>query len=225
MAIQRVGQDDPLSAGHTNSIVDQVNANRELGITNMMTQSGSTGTVGGYVPGGQRVRYFELSSALSPGSTAGAYIRNWDSEEEEYVTDLEADTFDVVDVLKEYRGRERDEGPDDEDDSGGTRGKHGSFGQAIQRHGQWEIEKLEPAALLIECLVDEAGDFETSAEEINIDAIVVIQPRGTAILMADVSAVENTTFDWEGDDDAPLYLLWHDVEEEWRPFQMRCKEP
>lgn len=174
-------------------------------------------------PSSATARHFELSSSHAPGGTTAAYPRNWDSGEDDYVTDTTADTFDVVDVLKRFRGRERDEGAPAEDDSGGTRGKHGSFGVAVYRHGRWEIEYVQPHATGIFCYVNDASGFASTDSTFGVDAVVVIQPVDTALLMADVATISNARLDWDGDDNAPMYLWWDDADENWHGVQMKCK--
>jgi hypothetical protein len=225
MGLEPPKQGEYLTAAFLQQLTDLVNAASELGLSGPNWASGSGGPVAGYAPSsGASVRHFELSSSHAPGGTTAAYIRNWDSSEDDYVTDTSADTFDVVDPLKRFRGRERDEGPASEDDSGGTRGKHGSWGVAVYRHGQWEIEYMQPHALMIYCLVNDASGFADTDATFGVDAIFVIQPTDTALLMADVGAsISNARLDWDGDDDAPMYLVWDDQDENWHPVQMKCK--
>ena len=163
------------------------------------------------------VRYFELYGSLAPGDTAQAYPRNWSSGAGDYVTDTGADTFPVVDVLNEFRGRAR--GVED--------GWAGSKGMAVKRHGQWEIEKLEKHAIRITCTVNEPEDsggyagFTSCDAWISVDNVVVTQPVDTALLMFDVTQVFNL-FDWDGDDNQTLEAEWNDSEEQWDGAQKDC---
>ncbi len=167
--------------------------------------------------GGGSVRYFELYEAHAPGSTTQAYPRPWDNTAGDYVTDTSADTFPVVDVLGEFRGRAR----------GVEYGWDGSKGMAVQRHGQWEIEKLEKHAIRIICTVNEPSisggeaGFCGTDSWITVDNVVVTQPVDTALLMAEVTQVFNL-FDWEGDTGQTLEAEWNDAEERWDAAQKDC---
>lgn len=161
--------------------------------------------------GGITEKYFELQDDHAPGDTTPAYPRTWDRDGDEYVTDTDADTVDVVDVLKRFRGRGRDEEAPAEEDSGGTRGKHGSFLRAVKRHGQWEIDDMQPHAMWFKADVDESGDF-TAPTDPAVDGVTVILPVDTALLMADVTQFSNT-FLWDGDDDAVIVGNWNDEDD------------
>lgn len=170
---------------------------------------------------GRRARHFELYDDLAPGGTPQAYPRPWDEDATDYATDTDEDTFEVVDVLKRFRGRGRDESASAEEDSGGTRGKHGSRGVAVKRHGQWEIEYLQPHATFLRCLVDESGDFTTSTLTVDVDTVQVVQPTDKALLMADVTTVENI-WEWAGLDDQRVIALWNDATEDWEMDMKKC---
>ncbi len=227
--IERVKLEDPLSAAHTNQLVDAANANAEPGIAGGMWSSGVHGATAAILPDvSTATRYIELYDALAPGGTAQAYIRNWDSDTSAYVTDTDFDTFEVVDVLNRHRGRARSGTPASENDSGGTRGKHGSFGRAVYRSGRWEIEELEAHALLLVATVNEPDDssdagvgFATSDTTIDVDAVTIVQPTDQAIIMDDIELVYNV-HDWEGDDNARLVAFWNDATEQWEAIMVNC---
>ena len=162
--------------------------------------------------------YVELYEALAPGGTAQAYPRSWNGTA--YVTDLTADTFAVVDVLKQWRGRGRDGTASAEDDSGGTRGKHGSFGHVVARNGQWELDDLSPHATGITCQVN---DSSYASGDIDVDTVVVTKPVKIALLMDDVTSVVNRHWDADTvDDDDPITAEWDDVLEKMAAIQEDC---
>ncbi len=162
----------------------------------------------------------ELYEALAPGGTAEAYPRAWGSDEDDYVSDTDADTFEVVDVFKQFRGRGRDETATAEDDSDGTRGKHGSFGRASRRHGRWELDRLQPHATGITCLVN---DSSYTGGDITVDTVVVTKPVKAALLMADVTSVVNRHWDPDTvEDDQPITAEWDDVLEKMAAIQEDC---
>jgi len=170
--------------------------------------------------GGTAVAHYELYDAHAPGGTSTAYVRPWSGSD--YVTDTAADKIEVVDVLKQFRGRARSAVPAAEDDVAGVRGKHGSFGMATLRNSQWEIDAMQPHATWIRALVYDTDGF-TGGATIAVDNVVVIQPVDTAILMADVTPANNIHL-WDGDDNAKLTLAWNDQSESWDFVQMDCKE-
>lgn len=220
MAVPRVNLGEPITAAGQNSLIDQSNANADLNLAGGFWESGVTGHTGGLQPtAGINERFFELASSHAPGGTTAAYPSVWDGEE--YITDTDADTFDVVDVFKRFRGRERDEGPASETDSGGTRGKHGSIGRAVFRNGQWEIEWMQQHALRIRADVNEGGGFTAGDSTITVNAVVVIQPIDVGLLMADVTVVNNTYL-WVGDNDAVISAEWNDSTESWDAYAMDC---
>ncbi len=154
--------------------------------------------------------YVELYEALAPGGTAQAYPRSWNGTA--YVTDLTADTFAVVDVLKQWRGGGRDGTASAEDDSGGTRGKHGSFGRVVYRNGQWELDWLQPHAKQITATVNDTGHFDSSDTTITVDAVAVVAPVDAALLLTDVNQVYNIA-KRIGVDNAVVTAEWNDGQE------------
>ncbi len=157
-------------------------------------------------------KYVELYDDLAPGGTAQAYPRNWGSGVEEYVTDTDADTFEVVDVFSRFRGRGRDETAPAEDDSDGTRGKHGSFGRVVARNGQWELDWLQPHAEQITATVDDTGHFDSGDTTITVDNVAVVAPVDAALLLTDVNQVYNIA-KRIGVDNAVLTAEWNDGQE------------
>lgn len=163
--------------------------------------------------------YVELYDDLAPGGTAQAYPRSHNGTA--YATDLTADTFPVVDVQSRWRGRGRDGTAPAEDDSGGTRGKHGSFGHVVYRNGQWELDWLQPHAIGITCQVN---DSSYASGDIDVDTVVVTKPIKTALLTADVTSVLNR-HSWDADtvdDDAPITAEWDDALERMAAIQEDC---
>lgn len=167
--------------------------------------------------GGDTARRFELSSDHAPGNTTPAYPRNWSGTA--WVTDTSAAAISVVDVDSEYRGRGRDEGASAETDSGGTRGKHGSFVKATFRSGQYEIDSMSRHATHISC--NATANWTISATTVAVDAVTVIQPTDLAILMDDVTAVY-VVHNWDGDDDALIKAEWNDSQERWEMHAADC---
>lgn len=228
MAVRRVNLGEPITAAGQNALIDQSNANADLGVDGMFWGSGSGGHTGGIQPtAGIAERFFELADPHAPGGTTPAYPIAWDSSGSEYITDTEADTFDVVDVFSRFRGRGRDDEAATEFDSGGTRGKHGSKGRVVQRNGQWEIEWMQPHALRVRANVNGPGDscspagFTAGDSTVCIDSVEIIQPIAPALLMADVE-ISNNIYLWIGDNDAIISVEWNDITESWDVYQMDC---
>ncbi len=230
--IERVKLEDPLSAAHTNQLVEAANANAEPGIAGGMWASGVHGATAAYLPDVTiSVRYFELYATLATGGSASAYIRHWDSDEGDYVTNTDDDPdteepvlFTVHDALSEYVGRARSETPTLEEDGygNGVRGKHGSFGRAVYRSGRWEIDSLQPHAQMVVCNVNEASGFLVTDTGFDVDAAFVILPNSKALLMADVTGAKNERLDWHGDDNAYVVMAWDATDSFWQPIQMEC---
>jgi hypothetical protein len=222
MTLPHVDVGDPPIAAEQNALIDRAIRNTTLDVTGLAWSSGALGqTIGPPPQVGQKGRHFELYDSLAPGGTPQAYPRPWDEDANDYATDTAADTFEVVDALKRFRGRARDEGASAEDDSGGTRGKHGSRGIAMMRHGRLEIEYLQPHATFLTCLVNEASDFTTSTEPVDVDNVQVVQPTDKALLMADVTSVVNI-WDWAGLNNQRVKALWNDSAEQWEMDMKKC---
>ncbi len=203
-----------------NRLIDQVNANTPVGAAGAAWASGSHGAVLLVPPRrGAIYKYFELYDSLAPGNSAEAYPMDWDADTGLYVTDTDEDTFTVYDVGGRHRGRGRDEGASAENDSGGTRGKHGSKGLTVYRNGRWEIEWLQEHAQWIICLV--ASDFVTGDANISVDTVVVTGPTDVALLMSDVTEVDNL-HSWAGAAGQTLQARWDDSYELWRAAQKDC---
>lgn len=154
------------------------------------------------------IRY-ELSADHSPGNTTQAFPRNWNGTA--WVTDTEADTISVVDVDSEFRGRGRDEEASAETDSEGTRGKHGSFGRATFRSGQYEIDSMSRHATGLTATAE--SDFTTSTSPIPVENVAVTKPVKTALLMMDVGTGSDGVHNrhsHSGDEGFTLTIEWDD---------------
>lgn len=191
-------------------LIDQVNANTDPGVAGASWASGSRGPVV-VIPqrGGQSFQYFELATSLSPGEFAEAYPADINDEGTAYETDLEADTFTVYDVGGRFRGRAR----------GVEVGWDGSKGLAVFRNGRWEIDWLQPLAEWIICLV--SADFETGADTISVDTVVVTAPTSEALLPFDVDEVDNI-HSWAGADGQTLQAKLDDDSLVYRAVQKDC---
>ena len=158
-------------------------------------------------------RYFELKDALGPGETVAAYPREWDDDEGDYVTDTTADTFNVVDVLERFRGRGKNE----------SEGIDGSKGIAVLRNGQWEIDHLQPHALLIVCRSeDNVQGEDISGFIVTVGSVKVVSPVKTALLMIEpLTTVTNPHF-WDIPEDGRIVAMWNDETENYEILQVDC---
>jgi hypothetical protein len=161
--------------------------------------------------GGTPFRYFELYDSLAPGGTAQAFPMEFDSDSGLYVTQLNEDTFPVIDVGSRFRGRARDtmESPDED----------GSKGLAIFRNGEWEIEWLQDHATWALCLV--SSKFEIDDEFIPVDTVSIIGPTDQALEMSNITQAKNI-FGWSGGFGQTLMIQWDDGNEHWIAAQKDC---
>ena len=146
-------------------------------------------------------RYFELKDDLTPGGSATALLREWNSGTSQYETGT--DEFEVYDVFGEYRGRKKDKYTTPHD--------AGSRGEAVQntQNSHWEIKELQPAALMI--LGQATADFSTAT--FTIDGVVVLQPIGG--LITDQDPAGNITvanlFGYAGSDNDSIVAIWDEA--------------
>lgn len=147
-----------------------------------------------------REREFEMKDVLAPGQARTAYVRNLEAGG--YVTDTDEE-FEVEDLNSIYRGRARG--------GGGT--PVGSLGRARLVDGTWEIIRLQPHALLIQCAVDDVTGVESGDPNITVDTVVVLQPEG-AILLATPPTVTNL-LSATADDGAIVLAHWNQSTGAW----------
>lgn len=198
------------SLSHYNGMVDQINANTPPGAAGASWSSGSHGAVLLMHPRGRNAfRYFELYDSLAPGGTAEAYPMEFDSDSGLYITQLDEDTFPVIDVGSRFRGRAR----------GVESGWDGSKGLAIFRNGAWEIEWLQDHAIWAVCLV--SSKFEEGDGFISVYSVSVIGPTDQALLMGSVTQAVNI-HGWSGGFNQTLQIRWRDDDEEWIAVQKDC---
>lgn len=209
MSLDRV-QRGNRSLDHYNSLVDQTNLNMPPGAAGAFWASGSHGPVLLYPPrGGTPFRYFELYGSLAPGGSAEAFPMEFDSDSGLYITQLEEDTFTVIDVGSRFRGRAR----------GVEEGWDGSKGLAIFRNGEWEIEWLQDHATWALCLV--SSKFETDDEFISVDTVSIIGPTDQALEMSNITQAKNI-FEWSGGFGQTLMIQWDDANTYWVAVQKDC---
>ena len=167
--------------------------------------------------GGLRDRHFELKDDHDPGDTSTAYWQEWDSGDSEWDTTADTDhEFEVTDRLEIFRGRKRAKYSSPHDD--GSKG----VARYCQESGEWEIIRLQPAALLITGLLTAA--LETTDSTFTIDGVTVMNPTGG--LITDQDPAGNITVynvhDWEGDNNGRVDAAWNETTEHWEAIQVDC---
>ncbi len=172
--------------------------------------------LGSIIGGESATRRFELKDAHAPSGTtpnttsATAYVCD-----EDWVADT-SDEFEVYDPLNRFRGRARGamSSPNDK----------GSQGEArLCSNGHWEIVWMQPHALRINALVNEASGVATTDSTFAIDAIEVMQPTG-GLLMSDLTSGDGAynVFGWKIDNDTRVDLAWNEADAHWDVVQAKC---
>lgn len=143
--------------------------------------------------GGELVARFELLANLAPGGSALARL-----------VDDSAATFTVHDALGVCRGRARSEGY-----------HAGSIGYARFYHdlGRWEVIAMQPHALILGALVNEASGVERTTATFAVDGVVMLQPTGG--LLDTVPTTARNVLKLRLLDNDPVLLVWNETDQTW----------
>jgi len=153
---------------------------------------------------------FELTSALSPGSTATAV--RLDLVDGALVAD-DDDEFTVSDWQSVYRGRARD--------TYATPNDKGSRGLAWKPHDHedWEVVWLEPLTRRCTAVAKgaiAAGAAGTVDNVLPIDGgLAVVEDAAAELAVTNVTAIA-------AEDNGDMEILWDETNDAWRAYPLEC---
>lgn len=161
--------------------------------------------------GSPSIRRFELKDALTPGGNATAYACD-----DAWAEDTSVE-FEVYDSLGTRRGRAKDalSSPNDKGSQG--------YARFMPDSGHWEIVDMQPHALHITALVNEASGVATTDSTFAIDNIAIKSPTG-ALFMEDLTSGDKAynVFGWKLDNNGRVDLDWNEATDHWETIQGKC---
>ena len=173
-----------------------------------------------YVDRGRGDRRFELKDNLpASGSVIAGQQATAHPVNAAGVVDTAVDQeFEVYDELGVYRGRKKDK----------YSSPHNQGSRGIARWSKdaqkWFIVSMQPHALQIMGVINEAGDVAAADSTFDVDAVYVMQPPGAIITDTDPASstfgITNREFDGDNNDEA--IATWDEKDTDWKALDVMC---